>query len=157
MAKRVGVGIGVMLLCHNQVLLGKRHDDPAKADSELHGEGTWTMPGGGVEFGEELEETAQREVWEETGITINPQKLALISISNDKVADAHFITLGLLCQEFEGTAHVKEPDEITEWQWFDLDTLPSPLFSCTQVILDNYAASIIYQSPLHKDKYPVNP
>ncbi len=43
--KKVGVGIGVMLLKEGKVLLGKRNIDPVKADSELHGEGTWTIPG----------------------------------------------------------------------------------------------------------------
>jgi len=34
------VGVGVMILKDNQILLGRRHSDPSKADSELHGEGT---------------------------------------------------------------------------------------------------------------------
>ena len=42
---KVGVGVGVMILKNNQVLLGKRHGDPAKATSLLQGAGTWTMPG----------------------------------------------------------------------------------------------------------------
>ena len=45
MDKKLGVGCGIMVLRDNKVLLGKRHDDPEKADSELYGEGTWTMPG----------------------------------------------------------------------------------------------------------------
>lgn len=57
--KRVGAGIGVMILNkESKVLLGKRHYDPQKADSELHGEGSWTMPGGKLEFGETFEEGA---------------------------------------------------------------------------------------------------
>ena len=44
--KKPGVGFGVMILKQGRILLGKRHSDPDKADSELHGEGTWTMPGG---------------------------------------------------------------------------------------------------------------
>ena len=44
--KKIGVGFGVMFLKNDAILLGKRHDDPEKADSALHGEGTWTMPGG---------------------------------------------------------------------------------------------------------------
>lgn len=43
--KMVRVGFGVMILRDGKILLGKRHEDPIKADSELHGEGTWTMPG----------------------------------------------------------------------------------------------------------------
>lgn len=45
-----------------KVLLGQRHSDPEKADSALHGEGTWTMPGGKLHFGESFEEGATREV-----------------------------------------------------------------------------------------------
>jgi len=44
--QKPGVGFGVMILKQGRILLGKRHSDPDKADSELHGEGTWTMPGG---------------------------------------------------------------------------------------------------------------
>jgi len=62
--KKVGVGFGVMFLKDSKVLLGKRHDDPEKADSELHGEGTWTMPGGKLHFGEAFEDGAWREVKE---------------------------------------------------------------------------------------------
>ena len=31
--------------------------------------GWWTMPGGGMEWGEQSSETAARELWEETGLT----------------------------------------------------------------------------------------
>jgi ADP-ribose pyrophosphatase YjhB (NUDIX family) len=141
---KIGVGFGVMLLKDNKILLGKRHDDPEKADSELHGEGTWTMPGGGLHFGENLEDAAFREVSEETGIMINKDSLGFISLSNDKVEDAHFITMGFLCEDFAGEAEVKEPDEITEWQWFALDDLPAPLFICTERLLENYFAQRIY-------------
>ncbi|MEW6295593.1 MAG: NUDIX domain-containing protein [Candidatus Diapherotrites archaeon] len=98
--KGVRVGIGVMILKNNKVLLGKRHLDPEKADSLLHGEGTWTMPGGKLDFGESFEEGAYREVLEETGIKLNKKKLRIVSITNDRVTDAHFITIGLLCEDF---------------------------------------------------------
>jgi len=136
--KKPGVGIGVMILKENKVLLGKRHGDPKKADSELHGEGTWTMPGGKLHFKEELEDAAFREVLEETGIKIKKEKLKLISVTNDVVEDAHFITVGFLCQDFEGEPKIMEPDEITEWKWFDLDKLPSPIFFPSKKILDKF-------------------
>ncbi|MDD4531470.1 MAG: NUDIX domain-containing protein, partial [Candidatus Pacebacteria bacterium] len=77
MDKKVGVGVGVMILKEGKVLLGKRSEDPEKADSELHGEGTWTMPGGKMEFGESFEEAPVREVLEETGLVIDKKKLKL--------------------------------------------------------------------------------
>jgi 8-oxo-dGTP diphosphatase len=132
------VGVGIMILKNNRVLLGKRHSDPKKADSELHGEGTWTMPGGKVHFKEKLKEVAYREVLEETGIKINKKKIKLISVTDDIVKDAHFVTIGFLCRDFKGKARVMEPDEITEWQWFDLNKLPRPIFFPSQKILDKF-------------------
>ncbi|MDO8524685.1 MAG: NUDIX domain-containing protein [bacterium] len=143
--KRVGVGFGVLILKDNKVLLGKRHDDAQKADSELHGEGTWTMPGGKMHFGETFEQSAAREVEEETGIIINQEKLKLISIANDRVEDAHFVTIGFLCQDFQGEAKIMEPDEITQWQWFELDSLPEKLFFPSAEILENYTDNKVYK------------
>lgn len=143
-AKRVGIGVGVMILQNGRILLGRRHGNPAKAGSALHGEGTWTMPGGKVEFGEELEETCIREVFEETGLTIDKTSLKLISVANDKVADAHFVTLGFLCESVNGNLEVREPDEITEWGWFPINQLPQPMFFCSAEVVNNYLADKIY-------------
>ncbi len=142
--KKVGVGFGVLILKDNKVLLGKRHDDAEKADSELHGEGTWTMPGGKMHFGETFEQSAAREVEEETSIIINQENLKLISIANDRVEDAHFVTIGFLCQDFQGEAKIMEPDEITQWQWFELNNLPEKLFFPSAEILNNYTDKKIY-------------
>lgn len=142
--KKMGIGFGVMILRDGKVLLGKRHEDPKKASSFLHGEGSWTMPGGKLDFGESFEKGAEREVVEETGIKI--KSLKVISVSNDIVSDAHFVTIGLLCQDFEGEAQVREPDEITEWQWFPIDQPPKPLFFPSEKILKNYLANKFYTS-----------
>lgn len=123
---KIGVGFGVMLLNGNRVLLGKRHDDPEKADSLLNGAGKWTMPGGKLDFGETFEDGAKREVEEETGIKVG--NLDVTCVNQDMVQDAHFVTIGLFCEDFSGEPKVMEPDEITEWRWFDLDNLPNPLY-----------------------------
>jgi len=142
--KKVGAGVGIMLFQNKKVLLGKRHSDPQKASSLLHGEGTWTMPGGKLHFGESFEEAAQREVSEETGIKINKEKLKVISITNDIVKDTHFVTIGLFCKDFSGEPKVMEPDEIIEWKWFSLDELPSPIFFPSEKILKNYLDEEFY-------------
>jgi 8-oxo-dGTP diphosphatase len=143
--KKPGVGFGVMLVKDGKVLLGHRHSDAEKASSELHGEGTWTMPGGKLEFQESPEDGAVREVREEIGLTIEKRALKLVSVSNDMVHDAHFITLGFLCSEFTGEPSVMEPDEITEWRWFPLDALPSPLYFPSERVLKNYREGEIYR------------
>jgi len=141
---QVKVGFGVMILKNNKVLLGKRHDDPQKASSALHGEGTWTMPGGKMHFGQTFEDEAARETLEETGIIVDKSKFKLISLTNDVVHDAHFITIGFLCEDFEGEPQVMEPDEITKWEWFDLNSLPSPIYFPSEKVLKNYLSGKIY-------------
>lgn len=141
--KRVGAGVGVMILNkEGKLLLGKRHDDPEKASSMLRGEGTWSMPGGKLDFGESFEEGARREVAEETGLKLN--KVDVICINNDKVPTAHFVTIGLFSNDFEGVPKVMEPDEITEWRWFSLDNLPERVFFPCTKILENYKKKKFY-------------
>lgn len=136
--KRPRVGVGVMVLKDKKVLLGRRHLDPKKASSELHGEGTWTMPGGKLDFHEALEDAAFREVREETGIEIDKTKLKIINIGNEIVPDKHFVTIGYICENFKGDPVAMEPEEIVEWKWFNLNDLPSPIFSPSKKILDAY-------------------
>ena len=140
--KGVGVGFGVMMIRDGSILLGKRHNDPLKADSELRGEGTWTMPGGKLETGESFEEGAQREVLEETGIVLKSAEV--ICVNNDMNQYAHFVTIGLHSEDFEGEAQVMEPDEITEWRWFDLNDLPKNMFTPSVHVLENYRQRKFY-------------
>lgn len=142
--KKVGVGFGVMILKEGKILLGQRHVDPDKADSELHGEGTWTMPGGKLEFGESFEDGAGREVEEETGMKL--KKAKIICVNNDKNEYAHFVTIGLFSNKFSGKPKVMEPDEIVEWKWFSLNNLPKNLFFPSAKIIENYHKKSFYMS-----------
>ncbi len=138
-----GVGTGVLIFNNeNKILLGLRSSDPEKADSELEGEGTWTLPGGKLDFLESPIECAERETKEETDIDV--KNLKLISVSDDKIPKAHFITLGFLCKEFEGEPKTMEPDEITKWEWFEINSLPERIFSPSKKIIKNYLDKKIY-------------
>ena len=141
--KKMGIGVGIMVLNENgEVLLGKRNDDKSKAGSELSGEGTWTMPGGKLEFGEDFETGAVREVKEETGIDV--KKLKVICVNNDKTENAHFVTIGLQAEEYEGNPLAMEPEEITEWRWFNLNELPAKVFTPSSEIVENYKQNKFY-------------
>lgn len=147
--KKVGGGVGIMIMRNGKILLGKRHDDPVKASSALRGEGTWTTPGGKLDFGESFEDGIRREVMEETGIKLNTIKV--ISLNNNKNEHAHFITIGFICDDFEGEPQVLEPDEIVEWQWFSLDNLPIPMFFPSARIIENYKRGEFYKPGLDNE------
>lgn len=140
--KRVGAGVGIMLYRDGKILLGLRHSDPAKAKSSLRGEGTLTMPGGKLEFGETMEEGAKREVLEETGIILNDARV--MCINTDKNEHAHYITVGVYCDNFTGEAELKEPEEIVRWDWFDVKNLPEPMFRSCVHIMENYRQGKFY-------------
>ncbi len=144
--QRPKVGVGVMIFKDNKILLGKRNDDALKASSDLHGEGTWTMPGGKLEFHETLIDGICREVLEETGIKINKDKLKVISVGDEIVPDNHYITVGFLCEDFEGEAKIVEPEEITEWKWYNLDSLPEKVFPPSAKMIKAFLGKKIYNS-----------
>lgn len=141
-SKHIGVGFGVILVKNGKILLGKRHDDPEKADSVFKSAGEWCLPGGKLEYGESFENGSIREVKEETGIEIiDPQ---VISIHNTKNKFAHFVTIGLIAKKWKGEAKTIEPDEITKWQWFSLKKLPYPRYFPSFMVIENYLKKKFY-------------
>lgn len=56
------VAVGAVVFHQRRVLLVKRSKAPSL--------GVWAIPGGSVELGETLQQAAEREILEETGITI---------------------------------------------------------------------------------------
>ncbi|MCL2229058.1 MAG: NUDIX domain-containing protein [Firmicutes bacterium] len=142
-SKKIGVGVGVMILNkQGQVLLGLRNPDKVKAPGELRGEGTWTMPGGKVDFHETLGDAARRETHEETNLSV--KTLTLISLCDDFSETAHYVTAGFLATDITGELKTMEPETILEWRWFDLDNLPKNIYEPSKKLLENYHAKKIY-------------
>jgi len=117
------VGVGVFIVKNNQVLLGKRKGS--------HGEGTWAIPGGHLEYGEGVEGCAEREVKEEMGIDIDIKNTINYTNNVFSKEKKHYITLYVYA-ETTGTPMIMEPDKCTEIGWFDWNHLPEPLFSPLQ-------------------------
>lgn len=116
----VKVGIGVMIMKDGKVLLGKRKGS--------HGAGEYAWPGGHMEYMESFEGCAKRETLEETGMEI--ENVRFLRLSNLKTyAPKHYVDIGLIADWKQGEPKVMEPDKMEEWGWYDIDTLPSPLFA----------------------------
>lgn len=142
--KHMGIGVRAMIVNENKVLLGKRRYIASKASNPLHGGGTWTMPGGKIEFGQNIEEVMAREVFEETKLKIDPQKARIISVAMDIINNVQFVTLGFLIDGASGEPQDGDNGEETDWQWFDLEKLPENLFFPTAKVFENYFAKKIY-------------
>jgi 8-oxo-dGTP diphosphatase len=52
----------------------------------------------------------------------------------------HFVTVGLVADDFVGEPKEVAPEELTDWGWFDLERLPKPLFFPSRNVLDCYLA-----------------
>lgn len=134
------VGVGVLIINDQQeVLLGLRNAS--------HGTGEWSFPGGHLEFGEKIFETAKREVKEETNLDII--EFELISVCDEMryiVTDnKHYVNLGVLGKYAGGEPKLMEPEKCAEWRWFSMDAVPENLFEATGYILKNYQDKKIYQ------------
>jgi len=129
------VGLGVIVIRDGKILLGERLSE--------RGTGMYQIAGGHLEFGETFEEGARREVREETGLTDIIVK-GVVSVGNDIAFDAHYITVGLLAESLSGEPSCPEPDESRNWQWYDLDNLPSPILPYTKRAIDNWRSGKLY-------------
>ena len=65
--KKPVVGVGAIILDGDQILLEKRKNSPGK--------GKWSVPGGLVDLGENVEDAVVREVKEETGLEVYEPRL----------------------------------------------------------------------------------
>ena len=116
----VRVGVGVFIIKDGSFLMQQRKG--------AHGAGSWSVPGGHLEFGESFEETVRREVKEET--TLRIKNIRFGAVTNDYFADEdkHYVTIWMISNYESGTEYITEPDKCIGQAWHTFDDLPSPLF-----------------------------
>ena len=135
------VGIGILILNDsNEVLLGLRKG--------AHGEGEWSFPGGHLEFGETVFETAKRETKEETNLDVD--EMEVISVADEmryiSTDNKHYLNIGVQAKYKGGEPTVMEPHKCKEWKWFTLNNLPDNLFEATGLTIENMEAHRIYKT-----------
>ena len=92
---------------------------------------------------ESFEESAKREVLEETGVTIkNVRFLRILSMRD--YSPMHFIDVGLVAEWEEGEPTDKEPDLSQGWSWYDIDNTPEPLFISKLGLVEAYKNNISF-------------
>lgn len=83
----------------------------------------WHLPGGGVEKGESVYETAIKELMEEAGLVVAMEDLELVSMHANfhNFKGDHVVIFRAKKWEI---SHTHRPHEIAECQFFPLDALP---------------------------------
>lgn len=114
------VGIAIFIFKEGKFLMMCRRG--------AHGAGTWSVPGGHLEYGESFEDTARREAFEETGVTINNVEFAAVTNDVFETENKHYVTVWMKSELENGEPEILEPDKSTELIWCDFDSLPEPLF-----------------------------
>jgi ADP-ribose pyrophosphatase len=106
------VAVGAIVVKDEKILLVKRNKAPHKD--------LWAIPGGSVELGETLQEAAEREVREETGLIIKAGKpiYTFDLIERDKAGDVrfHYLIVDLFAEHVGGKLH--PADDALDARWF---------------------------------------
>lgn len=121
---RPTIGVGVLVWSEKQLLLGKR---PADRPAENQGI-CWQFPGGHLENNESVIDCAVREVREETSLKVKSLRHLGFTNNTFVMGKRQYITLLVSCDYRSGVAQRMEPDKCEQWQWFDYQKLPTPLF-----------------------------
>jgi 8-oxo-dGTP diphosphatase len=121
------IGSAALIVRGNRILLARRGVAPSK--------GYWGLPGGHVEWDESPEDTAEREVKEETGLKVD--KLRLFGVyGHPRNHPRQAISLVYLA-----IAHGKEQrgGDADQLQWFPLDSLPAKIAFDYRRIIHEYS------------------
>lgn len=109
------VGVGIILIKDRQVLLVQRANPP--------GAGKWSLPGGKQELGETAQETARRELREETGLDCGELTLAgyVDSIHHDATGRIafHYTILDFAARYIGGEP--RAADDVLDLAWVSTD------------------------------------
>jgi mutator protein MutT len=105
------VGVGAIMLDGDQILLEKRKNAPGK--------GKWSVPGGLVELGENVEQAVVREVKEETGLDVCEPRLVdvidHISLGERGAVRYHFVIVDYLVTVKSGKPKAASDTDSLKW------------------------------------------
>ena len=82
--------------------------------------GWWALPGGFIELHENLEDTARRELTEETGVADLPMEQFAVYGNVDRDPRARIITSAYLSVVNEGQVKVRAGDDAADARWMQL-------------------------------------
>ena len=134
-------GVTIVYLCHDgagNYLFNKRG---ANCRDE---QGKWDYGGGGLDFGDSVEETLKREIFEEYATDVLDQEfLGYRDVHRESDGKkTHWVALDFKVLIDRVKAKNGEPHKFDEIGWFRMDSLPAPLHSQAPVFFEKYKERI---------------
>lgn len=102
---------------HGQILIIKR----AKKDTFP---GRWELPGGGIDSGERPEESIEREVFEETGLSVKALRPFSVITHENHNRTQDIVRITYECQLLDAKEVVLTEDH-DDYRWVDIEKLNS--------------------------------
>lgn len=122
------LAVNAIVTKEDKILLVKRRIEPFK--------GFWGLPGGFVEYGETVEEALRREVEEETGLTVKPERLVGVYSEVNRHPGRHVVAICYLTKIEEGSLNL-DVEESEDVRFFKYNELPKDLaFDHNKMIID---------------------
>jgi 8-oxo-dGTP diphosphatase len=113
---RPEVAVGAVVVRDDQILLVRRGHGPAA--------GSWSVPGGRVEYGETLHEAVVREVAEETRLEVVVERfLGWVERLGESPGDPHFVILDFAAAPLDPSQAPVAADDAAEALWVPLSDL----------------------------------
>ena len=103
----------------------------------------WGFPGGSMELGESFEETAIRELKEETNLEIDDLKLIRVLSGKDTYREypngdkLYDITAIFVIKKYHGELKIND-NESKQLDWFDLESLPENMTDHTKNYIQKF-------------------
>lgn len=116
----VGVAAVVRRMPERELLLVQRGGSGEFASD---GYGTWGLPGGWLEFGEQPFDAAEREVLEETAVSVKAREQDGYEVGVSDNGRFHIVTLFVRCDWAFGSPLNREPDKQRAVQWMPEEAL----------------------------------
>ncbi|MBZ4682870.1 MAG: 8-oxo-dGTP diphosphatase [Fusobacteriaceae bacterium] len=88
-----------------------------------NGKEYWLLPGGGVDFGETMQEALKREFIEETNLNINVNELLFISEAIDPKGEKHIINFFFKVEYVDGILKLAKEKRLVDLKYIDIDEI----------------------------------
>ena len=141
---RALVGHRRLILCGSSVVLCNERGE-LLLQQRVDPRGRWCFPGGLMEPGESTQDTARRELREETGLQLGELSLIGVYSGADHLCRAsngdewYVVNCAYACSNFSGRPRVCDGESLA-LRWFDPENMPEDMALSHRQILADYLA-----------------